>query len=134
MHNVSYNLIYWNKAYYIQIWIFVLKTRSSSYNYFPNPFVSGFGNSVLLSGNPNKFEKLSVGQKLKHAGMSLLLTLTVGNIKISSTSAICYAVRFLKLTTMMIGVVYIIPQLLHRNKRGINMMNAFFFTNEYLCN
>lgn len=57
-----------------------------------------------------------MGQKLVHLVFSLLLTLTVENIKITSSSAMFYVVGFLKLTTMMIGVGYIIPQLLGRNK------------------
>lgn len=51
-----------------------------------------------------------------HSGMSLLLTLMVENITISSTSGIFYVVGFLKFTALMIGVVYVIPMLLCRNK------------------
>uniref|UniRef100_A0A8W8JM59 Glucose-6-phosphatase n=1 Tax=Magallana gigas TaxID=29159 RepID=A0A8W8JM59_MAGGI len=76
----------------------------------------GVGVGVLLSGNPRIPKQLSMGQKLLHVGMSILLTLTIENIKISPTSSIFYIVGFLKFTTMMIGVVYIIPQILDRNK------------------
>lgn len=76
----------------------------------------GFGVGVLLSGNRRIPKKLSMGQKLLHLVISLLLTLTIENINISSSSAMFYFFGFLKFTIMMIGVVYIIPHLLSRNK------------------
>lgn len=79
-------------------------------------FFSGFGVGIFLSGNPKISKKLSMGQKLVHLVISLVLTLAVENIKISSSSAMFYVIGFLKFTTMMIGIVYIIPQLLGRNK------------------
>lgn len=54
------------------------------------------------------------------------MTLTVENIKISSSSAMFYVIGFLKFTTMMIGIVYIIPQLLGRNK--VEWLKRLLFT------
>eukprot|EP00105_Crassostrea_gigas_P003530 XP_011416415.1 PREDICTED: glucose-6-phosphatase 2 isoform X2 [Crassostrea gigas] len=76
----------------------------------------GFGIGVLLRDSGKISIKLSVGKKLLHVGVSLLLSLTVENIKISSTSSMFYVVGFLKFTAMMGGVVYVIPWLLSRNK------------------
>lgn len=83
---------------------------------FNEKFFLGFGIGVLLRDSGKISIKLSVGKKLLHVGISLLLTLTVENIKISSTSSMFYVVGFLKFTAMMVGVVYVLPWLLSRNK------------------
>lgn len=70
----------------------------------------------FIKWESKNFEIVEYGPKTGASCESLLLTLAVENIKISSSSAMFYVFGFLKFTTMMIGIVYIIPQLLSRNK------------------
>lgn len=95
--------------------IFIFGTLTSYILKFNQKFFLGFGIGVLLRDSGKISIKLSVGKKLLHVGISLLLSLIVENIKISNSSMF-YVVGFLKFTAMMVGVVYVIPWLLSRNK------------------
>lgn len=99
-----------------RIKIFIFGTLTSYILEFNEKFFLGFGIGVLLRDSGKISIKWSVGKKLLHVGISLLLSLTVENIKISSNSSMFYVVGFLKFTAMMVGVVYVIPWLLSRNK------------------
>lgn len=96
--------------------IFIFGTLTSYILKFNQKFFLGFGIGVLLRDSGKISIELSVGKKLLHVGISLLLSLTVENIKISSHSSMFYVVGFLKFTAMMVGVVYVIPWLLSKNK------------------
>lgn len=45
--------------------------------------------------------------------IAIFLTLSVANFKTSPSPAIFYAVGFFKFTTMMIGIVFVIPRFLN---------------------
>lgn len=83
---------------------------------FNEKIFSGFGVGVLLRDSGKISIKPSMGQKLLHIGMSLLLTMTIENITISFTSPVFNVVGFLKFTTIMVGVVYVTPWLSSRIK------------------
>ena len=78
-------------------------------------FLAGFGVGVFLRDMPHHPMKLSIVQKLIYLGMALVLTLSIENIKTSPSSYLFYAIGFMKFTTMMIGIVFVIPRLLNKD-------------------
>ncbi|XP_022291443.2 glucose-6-phosphatase 2-like [Crassostrea virginica] len=74
----------------------------------------GFGVGVFLRDMPHHPMKLSIVQKLIYLGMALVLTLSIENIKTFPSSSLFYVIGFLKFTTMMIGIVFVIPKLLNK--------------------
>ncbi|XP_062576542.1 glucose-6-phosphatase 2-like [Saccostrea cucullata] len=76
----------------------------------------GFGVGILLQNRKKMAVEVGMGQKLIHVILSLIWTLSIENLKFSTSTLLFYAVGFFKFSIMMIGVVYVIPWIVFKNK------------------